>query len=77
MNNQGFCRSCGVCVEWAVTTNGKRMPLDEEPDCDGLMVLTAAGVAEFYDPDRHEGALRRTSHFATCVDAKRWRKRHP
>ena len=32
MSEYGTCRSCGAAILWAVTPNGKKMPLDAEPD---------------------------------------------
>jgi hypothetical protein len=29
------CRSCGAKVEWVETANGKKMPMDLEPDAEG------------------------------------------
>ena len=38
------CRSCGAQIFWAVTANGKRMPLDAQPHPEGNLVLrTQAG----------------------------------
>lgn len=75
------CRSCGAPVIWAVTTSLSKMPVDAEPVEDGNVALMAP---------RHEGSLRaivlgpldtlthesplRTSHFATCPQAKSWRR---
>lgn len=33
------CRSCGASIFWAVTANGKRIPLDATPSLVGNMVL--------------------------------------
>lgn len=71
------CRSCGASIIWCETVNGKRMPVDEDPDPNGKIVLDetvdppkAAAFTEAAD----SGADRFTSHFATCVDSKKWRK---
>ncbi len=73
------CRSCGRLVIWAVTKNGKRMPVDASPTSDGTIALdegpdgavkaSVAGPAPelLWEP-------RYTSHFATCPEAARWRR---
>jgi hypothetical protein len=33
------CRSCGASIEWAITPNGKKMPLDKEPVADGNILV--------------------------------------
>lgn len=77
------CRSCGAPIIWATSTEtGKRMPVDEAPDPergnvllvsgnDGpeTVVLTRAAIAA--RPNRNR---LHTSHFATCSDAKGWRR---
>ena len=66
---RGRCRSCGADIEWATTVHGSRVPLDPPvvfvPRLDEL----ADTIGEI---DRH---LTR-SHFATCPDAARWRRKH-
>lgn len=32
------CSKCGAPIWWAWTTGGKRMPLDREPDPDGILM---------------------------------------
>lgn len=54
------CRSCQAPIRWIRTAVGKPMPLDFAPSPNGNV--------------RHDGEMY-TSHFATCPDAKRWRKR--
>jgi hypothetical protein len=77
------CRSCGQPIVWAVTRDGKRMPVDPDPDPEGNLVLTAnllgdhlvvpvadleRGGAPIVDSDR------RVSHFASCPNAASWRR---
>jgi hypothetical protein len=81
------CRSCGSEVLWVRTTNGTRMPLDPLPVDAGnvAMVGTAAAdgspLVEVVDPHAPQLPLvdalapRYVSHFATCPDADRWRRR--
>lgn len=72
------CRSCGADVLWAKT--GKSMPIDPEPVEDGNVLLyrTPQGLrvvvmskGDHPDP----GASRHTTHFATCPNAARHRRR--
>lgn len=77
------CRSCQAPVVWANTVNDRRMPVDAEPSPDGNIVLDDLGddrltpLAIVVDPG--EPMLgdppRYMSHYATCPDAERWRKR--
>jgi hypothetical protein len=65
------CRSCGAPIEWAVTTRGKRIPLDPGTHPDGNIDLVD-GIAyitgQIAVPTR-----RRRSH--TCPNADQHRKR--
>ena len=66
---RGECRSCHAPVTWFQLTSGKRHPFDGDP----VYVRTE------HDQDRrligHIDASIHTSHFATCPDAKEWRRR--
>jgi hypothetical protein len=66
------CKSCGAEIIWAVTTNGRRIPLDAEPEVDapGLFRIEIGG------PPPGAFAVRKlyTSHFATCPNADQHRK---
>jgi len=55
------CRSCGAEIVWLKTSAGKNIPVDADTVAD-------AG-AEIFDPDTM------MSHFATCPDASKWRKK--
>ena len=74
------CRTCGARIIWAVTTKGKRMPLDYDPktweEGDTLFRLgTELGgnpTAE-YVPG-YDGLEAYVSHFATCPDAQKHRR---
>jgi hypothetical protein len=55
------CRGCGESIDWVKTTNGKPMPVDTEY----VTVVT----------DKGEVVKGRVSHFATCAQADRFRKR--
>ena len=63
----GRCRSCGARIEWAIVTGSeKRMPLDV-----GATVLaTAPSLLDGRVVELVDG-----THFATCPDAKAWRRK--
>lgn len=81
------CRSCHAPVIWAVTEKAKSMPVDAEPSEAGTLALErrdrigglpggAPPLARVVRPDLRFGRTDlRTSHFATCPQAGRWRKR--
>lgn len=70
------CRSCGAPIIWAITENGKRMPLDAEP------AERPTGVFRL-EPSGDDLIARRPieqvyiSHFATCPNADQHRKPKP
>lgn len=80
------CRSCHAPIRWAVTQKGRRMPLDPEPTPDGNLVLapavearrapTVVALTAHNDPPLDPNTPRYTSHFATCPDAPRHRRRN-
>lgn len=55
------CRSCKADIVWLKTQSGKNIPVNVEDIVDN--------GAEIFDPDTM------TSHFATCPDADKWRKK--
>lgn len=68
------CRSCEARIEWAtVVKSGKKMPFDGE----------IVPVRSYHEgPDSFTGRLIEvvdttvtTSHFATCPQSDRWRKK--
>lgn len=65
------CRSCGAPIIWGVTIRGKRIPIDAEPDPKGNMGLIDGRFAVV--PSGFEGT-RFSSHFASCPDAKSFRR---
>jgi hypothetical protein len=66
-DRKSYCRSCGKPVLWVETENGRRMPLDYEPE--QRFVLDA-------HTDPMTARMRRTyaSHFSTCPNAAQHRK---
>lgn len=72
------CRSCNAPIIWAITENGKRMPLDAEPFAlpAGLFALDTSSdppLTVSVAAERREPLYR--SHFATCPNADQHRKR--
>ena len=57
-----LCRSCRAEIVWLKTTGGKAMPVD------------AASVQE---GDKLYSYTRHISHFASCPDAKKFRRAKP
>ena len=84
------CRSCGAPIIWAVTENGKRMPVDATPREDGNILLIeypASALGDGYIEAAYvQSSLfeewdveapeprRYVSHFASCAQSKGWRK---
>lgn len=76
------CKSCGASVIWAVTPAAKPMPVDAEPVKDGNVQLEHRGddmtplarVLPVAKQFGKAGQLRK-SHFATCPQAGKWRRR--
>ncbi len=72
------CRSCGAALIWAVTEQGKRMPLDAEPSEKGNILLEGdkavyVGKARI-EKVREAGKPLYLSHFATRPNAKSHQK---
>lgn len=61
MSESGNCKKCGAYILWVDTQNGKRMPLDKEPE--RRYVLQSATVNQ-----RMMATQRNTftCHFDTC-----------
>lgn len=77
------CTGCERPIVWAQTSNGKSMPVDAVPTKDGNVLLfdTAdpgrlfAMVLAKPELEARPEVERFTSHFATCPEAARFRKR--
>ena len=67
------CKSCHAPIIWGYTINGRRMPLDPEPVADGNLVLDGQKVRAVTAEDAPE--TRRASHFSSCIDAAKHRRR--
>lgn len=70
------CKSCGAGMILATVASGKRSPFDVAPTPDGMW-----GIDDRTNPPRAEKIDRTVddrpghhSHFATCPDAKAWRR---
>lgn len=74
------CRSCNANILWAVTTKGKRIPIDPTPVKDGNIRLIVrennlpplaivVTLSENRDTDMYK------SHFATCPNAQKHRNK--
>ena len=70
------CRSCGADVHWAITTGGKRMPVDAEPTPNGNLLLEKDDTGGWIVWPANTGAdlPLHTSHFASCPNASHHRK---
>lgn len=71
------CRSCGKPIEWVLTRNAKRMPLDAFPSMSGDFVIDTSDdipVCRKATPEDVGRYPHRTSHFATCPNATQHRK---
>lgn len=71
------CRSCHAEIIWAVTLDGKAMPVDAEPSPDGdrwLLNHPAISAPVVVKAGEHAGPARHKSHFATCPQAAEWSK---
>lgn len=60
-NRISQCRSCGAEIVWLKTQMGKNIPVNAEDVVDNEQ--------EVFDPDTQ------VTHFATCPDAPKWRKK--
>lgn len=80
------CKTCYAEIRWAVTVNGKKIPIDARGDVGGnitlqerpgkppiAVVLDAAGNAPMPSLQPSAEAPRYLSHFATCPDAEKYR----
>ena len=78
------CRSCGAEIVWIRMLSGKKMPCNAEllryfagEDEDGhfCSFITPSGTVEHGVPDRYGDRIGYMSHFATCPNADRHRRR--
>lgn len=73
-NEPGNCRSCGAVIYWRVEKSGKRNPYNPPEPC--KQCGADRGNVPAPDCRKCEGSGQmQASHFSTCKDAGRWRKR--
>lgn len=70
-----FCRGCSAVIEWHKTAKGKNIPIDPDPHPDGNITFDES-ARSVYAPKGSKPKMYR-SHFATCVDAARFRRPKP
>ena len=78
-----FCRSCGAPITWIRTKNGKPHPVDPAKHYiikgeGSATLVTEAGTfirGEFVSVEEGANGEGYISHFATCPNASRWRRR--
>ncbi len=72
------CRSCGAEIVWGKTKAGKSMPIDPGPVASGNILLTENGTCYVHPSPEIRRVFSevpmRTSHFATCPDAGKFRR---
>jgi len=73
------CRSCGKPIKWVVTQKNKRMPIDPQPVEGGNIELHNQGEylppLAVYHSLAPAGVKLYVSHFATCPNAAKHRKK--
>lgn len=76
------CRTCNAEIFWALTTSDKLIPIDVEPVATGnieieLDELDGKNTAVVVDPSQPSlfGKPRYNSHFVTCPDANKHRRK--
>lgn len=68
------CRSCDAPIRWAITVNGRKMPLDHEPVWDGNVRMREGRAVIVPKDEGPPSEPRYVSHFFTCPDRDDWRK---
>lgn len=77
------CKSCGAAILWAVTEKGAKIPVDVEPTTDGNVAIQPnadqsgwlAFIAGPLEQVPGSSSVRRKSHFATCPNAAKHRRK--
>lgn len=67
----GTCRSCGAPIEWGELISGSRMPFNAPIVAVRAQDELLTGGRTIEDVDTTVSI----SHFATCPDAKDWRRK--
>lgn len=76
----GTCNHCGEAIRWLLTTKGKNMPVNAEPDPKRGNVIRQGGQAGVLNPRaaiaaRAAGKELFLHHVVTCPYASRWRSK--
>ena len=75
MRDIATCSSCKAKIIWAKSVNGKAMPMDAEPNRDrGTFRLDGDRAIYIKRDDVYDGP-RYESHFATCPNSRKHRKK--
>jgi hypothetical protein len=71
------CRSCSAVIVWALTREGRLMPVDAIPHERGNLRLRRDDASRLHVEVRASDGqeVRYRPHFATCRDADGWRRR--
>jgi hypothetical protein len=74
------CSSCGAAILWTQTSTGRAMPVDAEPSEKGNIYLQrepGPPIIAIYVSNKvpHDFKPLYLSHFATCPDAKKHRRK--
>lgn len=78
------CRSCGAPIKWIKTTAGRSMPCDaegrtykENPNGAAVIITESGNVvrADIDVDSKQASGVGYISHFATCPNANRHRRR--
>lgn len=74
----GHCSTCHARILWVKMASGKLNPVDAEPVASGNVVIDEDGQGVVLKKDLFDAPAtgpRYVSHFATCPDAAKFRKR--
>ncbi len=71
----GTCRTCGARIWWAELVSGKRHPFNAESRGEKPVALRTEVDLTRYGSRLVAILEASASHFATCKDAKDWKKR--
>lgn len=72
------CKGCGAPIRWTKTAKDKNMPIDDEPNSGGRFVIEGDDEppkVRFLRENEDYAGDRFTSHFETCSERDRFRKK--
>lgn len=69
------CKSCDAEIFWCQTSLGKWMPIDWKPMSDGNIIILDGRAIVCTNKEIMPTQPRYTSHFATCRDADKHRRK--